>query len=464
MKITLRTAAALTASAVLVTAAFAAPVNAAPRSALDGIWKTDGYGLILSIENGRLLSYETTSISCLPDGNVLKRIGPVRDGAAAFGTGGAPTVTLRARGRDRARAHYESAVADIDLVRLRALPERCSRPMAKDPLTTFDVFWTTFAENYPSFAAKKVDWQALRDRYRPKVDARTGDERLFEILAGMMKKLGDSHTGLMRDEEHLVFGNRSGTRAPTPELKAKIDKAVAGSVDAPLKTWANGEISYADLPDGLGYLRLTALAGYTGPKGTLATERAELDRALDAVFTRSRVRDLRGLIIDVRYNLGGYDELGMEVAARLTGKAYTAFTKRARNHPTDPDRYTRPRTVTVRPADAPVYDGPVAVLTSGMTISAGETFTMGLMGRTPEPIRIGGETQGAFSDMMARYLPNGWRFALSNEDYRTRAGRTFEGVGIPPQIRTPVFTDDELAGGHDSALQEARTRLLAQGR
>ncbi len=189
--------AASTAVAALMATAFAAPVNAAPRPPLDGVWKTDGYGLVLSIGNGRLRSYETTSISCLPGEDALKRLGTDRDGAVRFGADGVPTLTVRAQGRDRPRARYASAVADIDLVRLRALPDRCSRPMPKDPLTTFDVFWTTFAENYPGFAAKKVDWAALRDRYRPKANARTGDERLFEILTGMMKPLGDNHTGLM---------------------------------------------------------------------------------------------------------------------------------------------------------------------------------------------------------------------------------------------------------------------------
>jgi hypothetical protein len=34
------------------------------------------------------------------------------------------------------------------------------------PLGTFDVFWTTYAENYPFFALKGIDWNAVRDRDR----------------------------------------------------------------------------------------------------------------------------------------------------------------------------------------------------------------------------------------------------------------------------------------------------------
>ncbi|GAA3129651.1 peptidase [Streptosporangium carneum] len=463
----------MTAAAVLATAvatvppAFAEPVTTAgavARGTLDGVWKSDGYGMVLAIEDGRLRLYQTTSISCLPAGT-MKRRGPARGGTVAFGGSGLPTLTLRADGRDRARARYTGALTPLGLLRLRALPEQCSKPTPKDPVTTFDVFWTTFAENYLDFGAKGVDWRAVRDRYRPRVNANTSDERLFEILTAMIKPLGDAHTGVSWDDEHFYFGGRPGTRAhePLAELRARVDKAVARNLGAPLRTWANGEVGYADLPDGLGYLRVTGMAGYTKGAGGLAADRAELDRALDAVFTASRVRDLRGLIVDVRYNTGGYDDLGLRIASRLTGRPYTAYTKRARNHPADPARFTRPGTITVKPARAPIYTGPVAVLTGDLTVSAGETFVMGLMERGPEPLRIGVETQGAFSDILSRTLPNGWQFGLSNEDYRTRAGRTFEGAGIPPHVRTPVFTDEELDSGRDSALDEARARLKAAG-
>lgn len=464
MKITTRTA-ALTVTAVLAaTVTTAIPAGAASPGALDGVWKTDGYGMVLSIEDGRLRSYQITEISCLPAGDPMKRLGTARDGAVRFGDGDVAALTVWAEGRDRARARYMGDVADKGLLRLRALPARCSRPTPKDPVTSFDVFWKTFDENYLSFAAKGVDWRAARDRYRPKVNSRTSDERLFKILSDMIKPLGDAHTSLGWDERHFFIGRRPGTRLPMgDELKPRIDKALAAYLGVPMRAWGNGELGYADLPGGLGYLRVTGFGGYAGEKGTLAEERAQLDRALDTVFTRSRTRDLRGLIIDVRYNTGGYDDLGLRIASRLTHRPYTAYTKRARNHPGDPDRFSPPATVTVRPARAPIYDGPIAVLTSDMTVSAGETFTMALMDRKPEPIRIGGHTQGAFSDILGRRLPNGWQFGLSNEDYRTPGGRTFEGAGLPPHIRTPVFTDEELGDGRDSAMEEARAQLTGTG-
>ncbi|MEU6085167.1 hypothetical protein [Streptomyces sp. NPDC047108] len=36
-----------------------------------------------------------------------------------------------------------------------------------NPRAVFDVFWRTCAENDPLFAPKGIDWNAVRDRYRP---------------------------------------------------------------------------------------------------------------------------------------------------------------------------------------------------------------------------------------------------------------------------------------------------------
>jgi len=82
-----------------------------------------------------------------------------------------------------------------------------------------------------------------------------------------------------------------------------------------------------------------------------------------------------------------------------------------------------------------------------------------LFGRTPSVTRIGGATQGVFSNVLTRHLPNGWGFALPNEIYLTKDGKSFDVTGIPPNIETPVFTLEDLGAGRDSALDKALTLL-----
>lgn len=99
------------------------------------------------------------------------------------------------------------------------------------------------------------------------------------------------------------------------------------------------------------------------------------------------------------------------------------------------------------------------MLTSDLTISAGEMFTQALLSRTPRPVRIGAATQGVFSDTLNRTLPNGWRFQLPNEEFRT-LGVAYDGRGVPPDVRVPVFTDDQLDRHLDPALDRARELVI----
>jgi hypothetical protein len=69
-----------------------------------------------------------------------------------------------------------------------------------------------------------------------------------------------------------------------------------------------------------------------------------------------------------------------------------------------------------RPAHPAVTLFAAALLATALTVSAGETFTEALMGCAPATTRIGSTSQGVFSNDMERNLPNGWTFALGNEE------------------------------------------------
>ncbi|GAA1551056.1 S41 family peptidase [Actinomadura kijaniata] len=439
------------AASLVLLAAPAVPAPAETARPPGGVWRTAAYGQVAVVDGARLRLYQTTSISCLPGGE-LRSAGPDGSGGVRFAADDGAEMVLRPGPRGGLVLTVPGSVGRVDLRRLPSLPDRCTRPMPKDPRTVFDVFWTTFAEHYPFFAARGVDWNALRARHRPRVTRHTSPDRLFTILSDMIRPLGDAHTGVADPVGGRSFaGRRPGTRRHDDAFRARVDKAVLRNVGVPLRTWADGRVGYADLPRRLGYLRVTAFTGYAGANAVYAEQRAELDRALDAVLTRDRVRALRGLIIDVRYNGGGHDALGVRIASRLTDRPYVAYRKRAPG--------TAFQTVRVRPSDRPRYTGPVAVLTSDLSVSAAETFTLGLTGRSPAPHRVGATTQGVFSDVLVRALPNGWILALGNEDYRSAGGVSHEGRGVPPTVRAPVFTDAELAAGRDSALARARALL-----
>ncbi|MGW6861296.1 S41 family peptidase [Streptomyces xanthophaeus] len=458
----------VTATAVaLALVGAAAPAATAHQPATDGIWRTDGYGTVLSIRNGTLQEYQTTAVSCIA-GDTAQRTGP-----GTYTTSGNAVLTVRTRGdRDRASVRLDGDVGERNLRRMTELPGACTPPAPGDPLASFDVFWQSFEENYPFFAAKGIDWHAVRDRYRPTVHEGTTPDELFAVFGKMVEPLHDAHVAVWDVDadsdgypDRRFAQPRPGTVLPDGKLDAEVKKFI---VERDLKDarnvqdFAAGRITYADLPGGQGYLRISGFGGYAGEDAPYAAELAELDKALDAVLGQDRTRHLKGLVIDLRINGGGSDAMGLHIAGRLTDTPYLAYSKRARNDPADPARHTRPQPLYVTPAPGPRYTGPVAVLTGGSTVSAGETFTQALMDRPGRTVRIGQPTQGVFSDVLERKLPNGMAVWLPNEELLTRSGRTFDGAGIPPHLTEPVFTPQEFARNEDSAFDRAVKVLRGQ--
>ncbi|MFD8230755.1 S41 family peptidase [Streptomyces sp. NPDC059696] len=453
MRTTTATALALALTAVATAPATATSAPDAPGTG--ALWRMDGYGTVLSLDGDTLQEFQTTSVSCLK-GDSARRTGP-----RTYATADGATLTVRpGPGANRATLGYDTSVGHRSLRRIQELPAACTRPTPQDPRTAFDVFWHSFAENYPFFAAKGVDWQDMRDRYRPKVHQDTTRKELFGIFSDMVRPLHDAHVAV-RDGNQVFAQVRPGTQPPSEELDTKVKKFITERdlKSAPYRQdFANGRITYADLAGratGQGYLRISGFGGYAPDGAPYPVHLAELDKALDTILTTDRIRRLKGLIIDLRINGGGSDALGIHIAERLTDKPYVAYAKRARNHPTDPDRHTRPEPIRVVPAAGPRYTGPIAVLTSGTTVSAGESFTQALIDRPGGTVRVGQPTQGVFSDVMVRNLPNGMTTILPNEEFLNRTGRTYDGTGIPPHLTEPVFTKEEFAKNRDSAFDRA---------
>ncbi|WP_078588470.1 MULTISPECIES: S41 family peptidase [Streptomyces] len=441
----------------------AAAAQGRPGSPLEGVWRTDGYGTVVTVTGGRLTTYDVTAHSCVPGWTTATQDGaPGPDGTVRY-VQGTNALTLTPKGRNRAVDREEGGVGTKTLHRLDALPPLCTRPAPNDPLAVFDRFWETFEENYPFFAAKGIDWHAVRDEQRRRITPTTTVEQLQDVLVDMLRPLGDAHTGLARvvggNPEPVYGGHRPGSTPRTPELTRQARQASAAQLTGPEQLFAGGRLGVGRLPDGIGYFRVSSFDGYTD--GDYRSQVAELDKALDALLADpSR---LTGLVVDVRLNGGGSDALGLHIAARLTDCPYIAYRKVARDDPADPTKFTRPEPITVRPSADAHFTGPVAVLTSSISASAAETFTQAMTGRSPHVVRIGENTQGVFSDVLIRTLSPDLMVVLPNEEYLTREGTTFDGPGIPPDIPTPVFSPDDLAALRDPALSTARRVLTEDG-
>jgi hypothetical protein len=374
---------------------------------------------------------------------------------AAFKFVGAPVVVqvLRGASADEMRLHLEGSASDYIISRVSGPPTPCNRETPKDLLTTFDVLWQNYADHYPFFALKHVDWEGVRATYRPRAASASPTE-LFDIFSAMIAPLQDAHTSISAPD----IGKRMGFRRADPDSigpngRPRITEIITTKyLRGPMRSWANGRVAFGYLPDSIGYLRVTGFSGYT-QDGSFRSMLTALDAALDTIFADTR--GWRGLIIDVRVNGGGADPLGLAIAARLTATPYLAYNKVARNDPDDDKKMTAAQPSMVTPSSRPGWRGPVVELISRYSVSAAETFTQALMGRRPAIPRVGEYTQGVFSDVLGRSLPNGWRIGLPNELFLTEQGTSFDGPGIPPTVPVPTFTRADLEAGRDPGLERA---------
>jgi len=442
----LATSAVAATAATTATAVATAPAPARSGNQLNGVWRTDGYSTIVRITDSGYELYDTTAISCLRD-------------TTSDGDGSVSTFTA-GPGPNRALWHIDANVNARTLIRLPALPAACTDPPPATPVETFDVFWHTFAENYPFFAQRGIDWRRVYDTYRPQVTATTTDAQLRDIFAAMITPLHDAHVGLLADGTR-IYSTKPGTQVPTDQLDTQamtlIKHADLADATAPLRTWCRGRVAFTTLPGNIGYLRVSDFTGFTSDD-TSAENAAAFSTALDAIFTADRTSGpnrLHGLVLDLRVNGGGDDPLGLMLASRLTGHTFFAYAKQTRDDPTNPDVFTRPQPFLVHPSTTPHYTGPISILAGGSTFSAGEAFTQAMLDRSPRPVVVGEDTQGAFSDMLDRQLPNGWMFSLPDEEYLTPSGRTYDIAGIPPDIAVPTLTPEQFADGTDPAFRVA---------
>src|SRR5262249_7237897 len=269
-------------------------------------------------------------------------------------------------------------------------------------------------------------------RQRQRVTDRTAPRELFGILRDMIEPFEDAHTFIRAED---IGESWSGTRKSATWLERgqrprAFEVTEQKYLRGPLRSWCNGQVQYGRLGSGAAYLRLKRFSGYGATPGCEGGLTA-LEEALDAIFADAP--SWSALVIDVRINGGGEDPYGLAIASRLTDSSYVAYVKQARSDPRDAARWTSPQPSVVRPSSRPSFQGTSLELTAIHSVSAAETFTQALLKRTPKVTRVGENTQGVFSDVLGRHLPNGWRFGLPNERFVTD-GRSYDGVGIAPDV------------------------------
>lgn len=315
------------------------------------------------------------------------------------------------------------------------------------PTNNFEQFWKTYDEHYGMFEVKNIDWNAIHDQFRPKINDQMTDAELYKVLSNMMVLLNDNHLNLYPTNGELpVFpgGVLSYRNGQLEILKVQEDYDIEVA-----KKYTTG---YTQVTDNIGYGKLAGNLVYINVKGTDALK--DVEKQIENIM--NNIAEAKGVVIDIRGFYGGYDPVSQYLAGCFASSKKLYMTTRKRNGPAHTD-FTETLEWYVEPRTSRPYTKSIVVLTSRFTQSAGETFLLALQ-QFEHVKTLGDTTAGSFSDNPNFEMYNGWMFSVSVGDYRAPGGISYEGIGLAPQ-QFLKNTREDLLNNKDIVLEKAMDLL-----
>lgn len=302
------------------------------------------------------------------------------------------------------------------------------------PVENFEELWKEFDDRYANFELKEVNWKEIYDKYKSLVNENTINKELFEICCSMLQELNDGHVTINPNfkEDDIECGPpyefTLDVEFNTDKLKSQLESIIdveltKNGFSDPVKKKLSEETNFQfRVSDSFGYLRLDEMT----EKITFGGFKRAIDQAIKALQSK------KGLIIDLRFNGGGWDHNAYKLASRFVpeGKTVGHF-ERVKIKGTN--EFTPMQYKTVKSGGKNQFTEPIVILTSDFTASAAEVFLL-VMRELPNVSIVGDYTEGIFSDMHEFKLSNKWTVSLSHQQYFSQKKENFEGKGIAPNI------------------------------
>ncbi|MBX7107883.1 MAG: S41 family peptidase [Chitinophagales bacterium] len=305
---------------------------------------------------------------------------------------------------------------------------------ANEPVAVFNQFWNDFNEYYAVFEERGVDWDSMYQVYAPQVGDGTTDDELFAVLSAMIKPLDDGHVNLIAPGRKQFSSNhiyRDSVGFTLWDLEVIRQSYLGGTAEGAdsigyVYGLINGEIIYVYF-----------------------TYIADNLPVMDDIIAQYPAA--KGMIIDLRHSFGGDFTWAFQYFGRFTDQSRLVFQSATKNGP-GKDDYDDWYPWYLEPAGH-YFSKPLVLLTDRYTISASERTVMALK-VIPGVVQIGDTTNGAHSTMIGRELQNSWYYTLSPQKILFADGKSYEGIGMIPDI-VLFNTVSNLENGIDDQLDKA---------
>lgn len=304
----------------------------------------------------------------------------------------------------------------------------------------FEALWKIIDEHYCFFDYKQqeygLDWNAVYQKYKVRVNEQMTSEQLFEVLGDMLSELRDGHVNLSASYDYARYWS---WQEDFPKNYSDSLERRYLSTDYKIA----GGLRYRILDDNIGYIRYASFQSGFG------------DGNLDDVL--SYLALCRGLIIDIRNNGGGTLTYAEKLAARFTNEQVLVGYMRHKTG-TGHNDFSEMEPQYLEPSSRLRWHKPVCVLTNRSVFSSANEFTM-YMKALPDVKLVGDRTGGGAGMPFSSSLPNGWNVRFSACPMYDAQQESTE-FGIEPHYYVNL-TDEDFQRGQDTIIEFAR-KLLVQ--
>lgn len=441
-----------------------------------GTWEQKGTGNLWQFSNDTLSLYNFNSFGCVATGELaLSEIEQAID-------------YLSLNSEKNKFQFIDPGSNNQNFDSISQLPDSCAAAnlLSEDDLdTNFEFFWHTMNDYYAFFAQRDINWQTIYEEYKPQISSLNSEAEFIELIEGIIEDFNDGHLSLFSEvgdasgesisgfllevfRSNLVDAEENFGQA-YQALKSYNDETLKAHLkNNELMQHADGNaIQWGHLSDTLGYIRIERLQHLSFPQeqepsGNIIVDlaSAKQDVADTNTIMQAALAELGNkdaLIIDLRFNPGGYDNISLKIASYFSTEQKVIGTKHINNR----NFISNSDELTVEPSPITPFTKPVYVITGSSTGSAAEILAMSLKA-LPNVTMIGEPTAGALSDQLEHQLPNGSTLSLSHEIYKDENNVIQEHIGVLPDIEMPVYASQDIVYASNTPIDYVMQTLGAQ--
>ncbi len=311
----------------------------------------------------------------------------------------------------------------------------------KNPVNVFEYLWNQVDQNYTFFDVKGIDWDSVREVYRPKVNDDIGRDSLFRVCAAMLNTLRDGHTNLISGFD--VSHNDSVYYKMCAEKN--IDEDVVFLNYLTVNHHTTGSFTHNAIRDGkVAYLRYSSFSN-------------DINESV-LKYLVNYYKSCNGIILDLRQNGGGSLSNVSELLGIFDNHKQLLYQTQVKSGP-EHDAFKDAETVYA--ADSSVLDNPytkpVAVLIDRGSFSATSFFAICTMAY--DNIKLFGDySGGGLGIPNGGMLPNGWVYRFSATRTLANDGNNYEN-GVPPDVQV-ILDPACTAQGIDNVIEVAADWIM----